>query len=63
MYTRLVRSGIRVELASPAYLGLGITKKIILPCINVRHAPVHAWNLNLPPTWAYELFKTLLCYV
>ena len=34
MYRRLTRSRIRVELAFPAYLGLGIIYIHILPCIN-----------------------------
>ena len=35
MYIRLTRSRVRVERASPAYLGLGIIYIIILPCICV----------------------------
>ena len=35
MYKRLTSNRIRVELASPTYLGLSIIEKIILPCINV----------------------------
>ena len=34
-YKRLTRFRIRVKLASPAYLGLGIIQIITLPCINV----------------------------
>ena len=39
----MTRSRIRVELASPAYMGLEIIKIIILPCIHHGHAPVYAW--------------------
>ena len=35
MYARLTRSCILVELASPAYLGLGMIEIIILRCINL----------------------------
>ena len=35
MYKRLKHSRIAVELASPAYFGLGIIKITILSCINV----------------------------
>ena len=45
MYKRLTRSCIRVELATPAYLGLGT----ILP-INFYRAPVYAWNSHWPHT-------------
>ena len=38
MYTRLALSRIRVEVASPAYLRIGIIYKIILPCIRVQLA-------------------------
>ena len=44
-YKRLTGTGIRVELASPADLGLGI----ILP-INFSRAPVYAWNTHCPQT-------------
>ena len=35
MYKRLTRSGVRVEPASPAYLGLGIIETIFLLRIQV----------------------------
>ena len=45
----MTRSRIRVELASPAYMGLEIIKIIILPCIHDGHAPVYAWNSHAQP--------------
>ena len=57
MYKRLTRSLISVEHASPAYLGLGIIKIIILPSINVCRAPVDAWNSHTAPSWGQELLN------
>ena len=39
MFTRLTYSRICVELASPAYLGLGIIQIAILPCIPADALP------------------------
>ena len=47
MYERLTRSRIRLEISSPAYLGLGIIKIIILPTIHVWRTPVFAYNSRL----------------
>ena len=44
MYKSLTCSRIPVELASPAYLDLGIIQIIILSCRNAGRAPVYAWN-------------------
>ena len=57
MYKRLTRSRIHAELASPAYLGLGIIYRIILPCINVWRAPEFTRISHPPPTCGWELFK------
>ena len=51
MYKRLTRSRIRVELASHAYLGLGIIRKNILPFINDWRTPLYVWNTHPPPTF------------
>ena len=50
MYTRLTHPRIRVKLASPAYLRLGIIKIIILPIIHVYRDSVYAWNSHPPQT-------------
>ena len=48
MYKLLKGFRIRVELSSPAYLGLGIIQIIIFPCINAWHDSVYAWNSHTP---------------
>ena len=55
MFKGSTRARVHVELASPTYLGLGIIKVIILPCLYFCQAPVYAWSFYPQPTFGLEL--------
>ena len=48
MYKRLTRYRIHANLASPAYLGLGIIKIIIFPHIRIYRAPINTLTSHPP---------------